>query len=386
MLVLFAAVVSAGCGSKEEAYRQIKVLSLQGTATVTRASVGSMDAYEDMRLETGDAVSVPAGSTLVLELDGDKYVMLEPGTKLTLEAEGTATDSKTTIHLQEGAVVNHLTQKLNENSSYEVTVPNSTMAVRGTVFRVAVIYDENGDSFATVSVFQGVVTSRLIFPDGTVEGLEKEREIPAGREVIVHGDTEISEYLWGDEEEPHEIDYSQLPKEVLEFLIDCIEREEQQDGEELSISKEECEELLRELEQTDDTEEVDAEPEEQETENESEDEEDTLQPLVPAEDQTQEESKLEPLPSTAEPETPKKSSSSSKKSESTTTEQTKTYTLTFQYNGTTFCTQSVEEGKTAVKPTLLPSLNGYWALSGKEFDFSSQKITGNQTLTWVETK
>ena len=149
-------------------------------------------------LESGDEVAVDSSSNLVLELDGDKYVMLEPGTKITLEAEGTKTDSKTTIHLQAGAVVNHLTEKLNDKSSYEVTVPNSTMAVRGTVFRVEVTYDENGDSFATVSVFQGVVASRLIFPDGTIEELDKEKQIPMGKEVIVHGDTDISEHLWGD--------------------------------------------------------------------------------------------------------------------------------------------------------------------------------------------
>ena len=50
VMVLFAALISTGCGSKEEAYREIRVLSLEGTSSVTRASVGTMDAYKDMRL------------------------------------------------------------------------------------------------------------------------------------------------------------------------------------------------------------------------------------------------------------------------------------------------------------------------------------------------
>lgn len=63
--------------------------------------------------------------------------------------------------------MNYLSEKLNEKSSYEVTVPNSTMAVRGTVFRVAIVYDEDGDSYTTVQVFDGIVGCRLVFPDGT---------------------------------------------------------------------------------------------------------------------------------------------------------------------------------------------------------------------------
>ena len=386
VMVLFAAMISAGCGSKEEAYREIRVLSLDGSASVTRASIGTMDAYVDMRLESGDEIVVPDGSNLVLELDGDKYVMLEPGTRLTLEASGTKKDSKTTIHLQAGAVVNHLTEKLNENSSYEVTVPNSTMAVRGTVFRVAVVYDEKGDSFATVSVFQGVVTSRLIFPDGTEEGLDKEKQIPAGKEVIVHGDAEISEYLEGDAKEPHDVDYSKLPIETLEFLVDCAEREGE--DEELSISKDECEELIQEIEQTEaqENENTDETEEQEDVEAESDEEEsdETLKPLEPVEEESQEDPVIEPLqPTTTEPETSDKSSSSSSSSSST-TETKKTYTVTFQYDGTTFCTQSVEEEQVAVKPTLLPTVEGYWTVSGSEAEYDfSQKITGNLTLIWI---
>ena len=381
VMVLFAALISTGCGSKEEAYREIRVLSLEGTASVTRASVGTMDAYKDMRLESGDEVAVDSSSNLVLELDGDKYVMLEPGTKLTLEAEGTKADSKTTIHLQAGAVVNHLTEKLNDNSSYEVTVPNSTMAVRGTVFRVEVTYDENGDSFATVSVFQGVVASRLIFPDGTIEELDKEKQIPMGKEVIVHGDTDISEYLWGDTEEPHDIDYRQLPKETLEFLIDCINR--MGEDEEFSIDKDECEELIREMEQEETPENVDEAAEEPEETEDPTDE--TIKPLEPVKEEIAETLVPEPLqPTKTEPESPKKSSSSS---ETSSTETKKTYTVTFRAGNSVFCTQSVEEGQTATRPTLLPSQKGYWAVSESEaaYDFK-QKITGDLTLIWRATE
>ena len=45
----------------------IKVMSVDGTATVERASVGTLDAYADMKLENGDRLSVEANSSLVSE-------------------------------------------------------------------------------------------------------------------------------------------------------------------------------------------------------------------------------------------------------------------------------------------------------------------------------
>lgn len=46
--------------------------------------------------------------------------------------------SKTVIELQSGAITNDIRNKLSEGSSCEVNTPNSTMSVRGTMFRVVV--------------------------------------------------------------------------------------------------------------------------------------------------------------------------------------------------------------------------------------------------------
>ena len=119
------------------------------------------------------------------------------------------------------------------------------MAVRGTVFRVAIVYDEDGDSYTTVQVFDGIVGCRLVFPDGTIS--EEEVQLAPGKEVLIHGDTEISEYV-GDK--GHDIDYTTLNREALEFLLFCID-----DGSDLCLTREEVEELLRRLDQTEEPEE-----------------------------------------------------------------------------------------------------------------------------------
>lgn len=371
LLIVSALIISFGM-KKEESYRDIKVMSIKGTATVERASVGSLDAYEDMKLESGDRLSVDSSSSLILSMDDNKYAMLEPGSSLTLEADGTKENSRTVIHLEAGAVMNYLSEKLSEKSSYEVTVPNSTMAVRGTVFRVAIVYDEDGDSYTTVQVFDGIVGSRLIFPDGRID--EEEVQITPGREVLIHGDTSISEYV-GDK--GHDIDYTTLNREALEFLLFCID-----DGSDLCLTREEVEELLRRLDQP-------KEPEESaEVKKPAKTEEkpvviETPEPVVPAVEETPSSSGGFSETSKGSPDNDddQKSHHSSKKksssSDNTTNEETKTYTVTFQTaSGDVFCTQTVEDGKTASKPKLQPSASGSW-----NYDFT-KAVTENIIIKW----
>lgn len=367
LLIVSALIISFGM-KKEESYRDIKVMSIKGTATVERASVGSLDAYEDMKLESGDRLSVDSSSSLILSMDDNKYAMLEPGSSLTLEADGTRENSRTIIHLEAGAVMNYLSEKLSEKSSYEVTVPNSTMAVRGTIFRVAIVYDEDGDSYTTVQVFDGIVGCRLVFPDGRID--EEEVQITPGREVLIHGDTSISEYV-GDK--GHDIDYTTLNREALEFLLFCID-----DGSDLCLTREEVEELLRRLDQTEEPEESAEVKKPAKTEKEPAVIE-TPEPVVPAVEETTSSSGGSSETSKDSPgnDDNQKSHHSSKKKPSSSDEETKTYTVTFQTaSGDVFCTQTVEDGKTASKPKLQPSASGSW-----NYDFT-KAVTENIIIKW----
>ena len=367
LLIVSALIISFGM-KKEESYRDIKVMSIKGTATVERASVGALDAYEDMKLESGDRLSVDSSSSLILSMDDNKYAMLEPVSSLTLEADGTRENSRTIIHLESGAVMNYLSEKLSEKSSYEVTVPNSTMAVRGTVFRVAIVYDEDGDSYTTVQVFDGIVGCRLVFPDGTIS--EEEVQLAPGKEVLIHGDTEISEYV-GDK--GHDIDYTTLNREALEFLLFCID-----DGSDLCLTREEVEELLRRLDQTEEPEESAEVKKPAKTEKEPAVIE-TPEPVVPAVEETPSSSGGSSETSEDSPgnDDNQKSHHSSKKKPSSSDEETKTYTVTFQTaSGDVFCTQTVEDGKTASKPKLQPSASGSW-----NYDFT-KAVTENIIIKW----
>ncbi|MCI5752289.1 MAG: FecR domain-containing protein [Oscillospiraceae bacterium] len=159
-----AAVVLTSGGT--DAYRVLKVFELTGSAVISREGAGDIDAYVGMNLESGDTLTVGEDSTLRLSLDGDKYVLLDSGTVLELIAEGTPNDSRTSILLKQGTILNELTTSLSANSSYEVSTPKATMAVRGTSFMVSVEQDEDGSYIIRTNTFHGKVQVILLDADG----------------------------------------------------------------------------------------------------------------------------------------------------------------------------------------------------------------------------
>ncbi len=210
VLALVIAVVVFVVFFKEETYRVLKVFNVQGEATVTRKDIGEIDPYNNMVLESGDDISLVTGE-MSLQADEDKFIYLEEGTELILEAAGDSENSKTTIDLKKGAITNNIKNKLSDGSSYEVNTPNSTMSVRGTIFRVEV-YEENGIKYTKISVFEGVVASRLVYKDGTIS--DEEVLITKDKEVLIFEDDKTTDYVYG----PKDIEEAEVPDKVTDML------------------------------------------------------------------------------------------------------------------------------------------------------------------------
>ena len=394
--VVIVAAVIAGVvflGQKEESYRSIRIYELNGTATIQRENIGEVDAVENLYLDSGDRIFVGTDSTMRLKLDEDKYILVEENSILSIVAEGTSADSKTSIHLEQGAITNEIQTPLSENSTYNVSTPNSVMAVRGTVFRVEVLFDETGEVYTKVSTFEGSVGSSLILPDGTrqVEVLF----IEGGTETLIRMSEEITEYVVM----PQEIDYSQTPVTVLEFLQEISEERRELPG----ITTETIQQLIVEIKEAEALAEEAEENEEPSTEEESETEDVTTEEaeeIVEEEaantagpkkeqnnneveqsvEETLEETETEELPVEENlPTTPAEESSSEEETSSdsgSSSDSATTYTVTFMYKGTVFGTQTVQGGQLAVAPKLAPAISGKW-----NFDFSTP-IHGNVTITW----
>lgn len=168
--------------AKEDEYRVVKVFEMTGEAVVQREGTGELSAYVGMNLENGDILTVGEDSTLRISMDNDKYVLLDSGTVLKLNATGTSSDSKTKIELMRGEILNEITKPLSSNSSYEVATPKATMAVRGTSFVVKVEEDGNGGYITNQQTLQGKVEVELLSPDGK----------KTGKKVIVSEDKSVT--------------------------------------------------------------------------------------------------------------------------------------------------------------------------------------------------
>ena len=417
--VLAAVVAVAVCcvvlmGGKNEAYRSIMVYQVDGNATITRERVGEMAAYENLMLQSGDSVAVASESSMRLKLDDDKYLLAEQDTLMNIVADGDDADAKTYIDLKQGSVTSEIQNKLGPNASYEVNTPNSIMAVRGTIFRVEVAKNESGETDTRLTVFEGTVSARAVMPDGTVS--DEEVMVEAGQELYVEG-TVMS---FSDLGEPTNTDYESLPQVLQEYIEELggdtaknaqgIEEQEQQ----MQAKAEEAQEEDRKEEAQQapgqqDTEEKPEAQEQERTENmpksqskapemtqkqqpsEKPDEEANQVPEQGLEEQqqTQPQEVMQPetpqtQPSKPQPQTqpqgsdPNKDSSSDGQSGGGGKKKTQYYTVTFQYNGSTFGTQKVKKGEKAEEPKLSPTENGAW-----DYDFST-KVNKNLTAVWIE--
>lgn len=420
-ILALVVAVAAGCvilmGGKNEAYRSIMVYQVNGNATITRERVGEMAAYENLMLQSGDSVAVASESSMRLKLDDDKYLLAEQDTLMNIVAEGDDADAKTYIDLKQGSVTSEIQNKLGANATYEVNTPNSIMAVRGTIFRVEVTKNESGDTDTRLTVFEGTVSARAVMPDGTVS--DEEVMVGAGQELNVQG-TVMS---FSDLGEPTDADYESLPQVLQEYIeelgIDTAkntkateEREQQpaqekaqgvqQPAQEADQQEEEAQTALgqqdtEEKPEADEQERAENTPNSQSKASEktpkqqpskSHDEETKQEPEQGLEEQPQTQPQDVMPPETQPPKTqpqsqpqasePNKDSSSEGQSGGGGKKKTQYYTVTFQYNGSTFGTQKVKKGEKAEEPKLSPTENGAW-----DYDFST-KVNKNLTVQWIE--
>lgn len=215
----------------EESYRTISVEEVNGTSIVVNDRNKSKEAYQGMHLYSGDDVTVQQQSDMTLLLDMDKYVYAEENTHFRLEATGDSLKSNTVIHLDTGAVLNRIENKLEEGSAYQVDTPNSTMSIRGTVFRVVVFVGEDGLTYTLLEVYEGVVQADLKDLQGNYNGVTE--TFYEGEAAWIRADQDFSEFIVSEGESVvQQIQYKELPMGTVNELLDYIE-----EGEELCIGK-----------------------------------------------------------------------------------------------------------------------------------------------------
>lgn len=363
MILAAAAVAAIGIiafvlflviGKKDDGYRMMQVYQVEGTAVIERENIGVMEAYENLNLISGDAVKVESDSYMRLKVDDDKYVLAEAGSEFRIYATGKENSGKTDIQLEKGAITVEVQNKLSEDSSFEVSTPNSVMAVRGTVFRITADVDENGEPITRIAILEGSVLVQKKDENGN---LSDEQTVDSGNEAIVYKEADD---LWIKISD--EIGTTDIPLEVLEFLQEiAIERRE------LCITSEQIRELIEQLGEGQ-TENGDPETETMEETSETEETTETEETLT-EKTTVAEEAETSTIPE-QEPETVESTEEMSSEqadvgddedgSSEPEDTQPATYTVTFVYNGQVFATQTVAAGSKISKPLLMPAPSGKW--------------------------
>jgi len=199
--------------NSDNSYRVIKVQSSDGRSYVVRGELEDLETYEGMVLQSGDRIVVDGNSTLVLLLDEDKICHIEENTELLISADGDSNNSKTKIELLKGAFSVAVLNKLSNNSSFEVTTPNSTMAIRGTAVRSEVYFDNDNRCFSKYSLFKGDIEISSLGATGVIT---ETFDLSAGDEIIIGGTGNGK---------IRKIEFKELPKSAIEGLLSIFDDE-----------------------------------------------------------------------------------------------------------------------------------------------------------------
>ena len=171
-----------------KSYRTIKVVEVEGNVTVSNEKENSQVAYVDMLLKNKDKVETAENGRLALLLDEQKSIEVYPLSVVHVVATGNSNknNTKTTLVLEKGSILNEVNTHLGEEENYEVQTPSVCMAVRGTKFKVESRKNDVGTNETYIEVTDGTVEA---YRDGEADTVK----IDAGYNVIIGEGDKLSE-------------------------------------------------------------------------------------------------------------------------------------------------------------------------------------------------
>ena len=186
-IILVVAIVIVGIilvvGNK--GHRVIKVDNVTGEASLERKA-NEQEIYENINLQSKDAVITGQDGQVELLIDSDKHVLARENTKFKVVSSGNENKGKLKIELLYGTSLVEIENKLPKDATFEVETPNATIGVRGTIFETSYDEDENKTVVVVTSGVVEVTTDtetvmveegqKAIVVDDVVKGIEENIE------------------------------------------------------------------------------------------------------------------------------------------------------------------------------------------------------------------
>ena len=202
-------------------FRNVVVNEVKGRVAVSGgAKNGTLIAGE--HLVDGDYVEVAKESALTLCADSNKYLRADPETSFKIETGNILTGKGVRIVMDSGSTLSTLDEKLKEGEFWQVDTPTSTMAVRGTSFRVTVYKSGTQKSYTLLEVEKGSVSVNTRTKDGKFTDTPEIFEV--GESAVIKGTEKGSEFMKDkDGDTRWSLDYDRLPEESVERLVTILE-------------------------------------------------------------------------------------------------------------------------------------------------------------------
>lgn len=167
MVIAGAIVLSLYFGG--DIARRLIVTDITGTAYISRDGK-RIGAGKQTALQSGDIITTSENSFMRISVDRDKYVMVEPNSTVYIYFTEVDSRGDISVNLTKGAVICRLNNKLRKNATFSLKTPNSSVAVRGTVFRAEFDYVKEYMGYKDVMItqvqnFDGTVALQLYDSD-----------------------------------------------------------------------------------------------------------------------------------------------------------------------------------------------------------------------------
>ena len=201
--IVIAIVCAIIFGRSTYLAKTMKLVRAEGTVKIEQEGGKLKPIRKNARFESGEALITGAGSLASVSLDDTKIVTLQADSR----AEFTKMNKQLALKLTKGALFFEVTQKLNDDESFEIRTSTITAGIKGTSGYFYV--DEEGRD--TMTITDGKVLISAVNPE---TGERKYAEISGGQRVVVH--------LYSESDDDHdtiELDIQDLAEEDLEDFI-----------------------------------------------------------------------------------------------------------------------------------------------------------------------
>lgn len=199
LIVFAAAVTTVFVLIYQKGYyaTSMRLLRVEGTVNIETAGGGTKPVIDNIRFQSGDALSTGADGLASVGLDDTKIITLQNDSR----AEFTKQGKHLELKLTKGAVFFNVTEKLQPDETFEIKTSTMTAGIRGTS---GIVYADGNGS--------------LIVTDGTVVVTATNPVTGETKYAQVSGGQKIEVFLFNDREE-----------DTVAFTLDDITEEDLSD-------------------------------------------------------------------------------------------------------------------------------------------------------------